>query len=71
MKHVIWACIVCACVAVAGCGQKGPLYLPDKNGSVVTRPAGSGSNTSQPSTPADSQGSKPKQQQDKSDDNSR
>jgi predicted small lipoprotein YifL len=24
-----------------GCGQKGPLYLPPKNGTVVTRPAGS------------------------------
>jgi predicted small lipoprotein YifL len=24
----------------AGCGQKGPLYLPDKGGDVVTRPAG-------------------------------
>jgi predicted small lipoprotein YifL len=23
-----------------GCGQKGPLYLPPKNGTVVTRPAG-------------------------------
>ena len=25
---------------VAGCGQKGPLYLPDKGGAVVTRPGG-------------------------------
>jgi predicted small lipoprotein YifL len=23
------------------CGQKGPLYLPPRNGTVVTRPAGS------------------------------
>jgi predicted small lipoprotein YifL len=23
----------------AACGQKGPLYLPPKNGTVVTRPA--------------------------------
>jgi predicted small lipoprotein YifL len=23
----------------AGCGQKGPLYLPDRNGTVITRPA--------------------------------
>jgi predicted small lipoprotein YifL len=30
-----------ATVAVlAGCGQKGPLYLPDKGGEVVTRPGG-------------------------------
>jgi predicted small lipoprotein YifL len=26
--------------AVVGCGQKGALYLPPKNGTVVTRPAG-------------------------------
>jgi predicted small lipoprotein YifL len=25
-------------LAVAGCGQKGPLYLPDKGGTVVTTP---------------------------------
>lgn len=30
----------------AGCGQKGALYLPPKNGTVVTRPAGA------PPTPA-------------------
>jgi predicted small lipoprotein YifL len=28
-------------VVATGCGQKGPLFLPDKNASVVTRPAGS------------------------------
>jgi predicted small lipoprotein YifL len=26
-------------VMTAACGQKGPLYLPPKNGTVVTRPA--------------------------------
>ena len=26
----------------AACGQKGALYLPPKNGTVVTRPAGAG-----------------------------
>jgi predicted small lipoprotein YifL len=26
----------------AACGQKGPLYLPPRNGTVVTRPAGPG-----------------------------
>jgi predicted small lipoprotein YifL len=25
---------------LAACGQKGPLYLPDKGGEVVTRPGG-------------------------------
>jgi predicted small lipoprotein YifL len=28
--------IACAAVLLAGCGQKGPLYLPDKNGTVVS-----------------------------------
>ncbi len=27
-------------VTLAACGQKGPLYLPDEGGEVVTRPAG-------------------------------
>lgn len=26
-------------VSLAACGQKGPLYLPDKGGEVITRPA--------------------------------
>ena len=34
----------------AACGQKGPLYLPPRNGTVVTRPAGSQSTT--PPSPA-------------------
>jgi predicted small lipoprotein YifL len=37
--------------ALLGCGQKGPLYLPDRTGAVITRP-GPDSNTppSQPQT---------------------
>jgi len=31
------ACILAA--TLAGCGQKGPLYLPDEARDVVTRPA--------------------------------
>jgi predicted small lipoprotein YifL len=27
-----------AALLLAGCGQKGPLYLPDQTGEVVTRP---------------------------------
>lgn len=26
------------CATLAGCGQKGPLYLPERTGEVVTRP---------------------------------
>jgi predicted small lipoprotein YifL len=67
-----WLLIVCGSVAVAGCGQKGALYLPDKNASVVTRPAAS--NTPAPAAqpaPAPAPGT-PQQPQDKdkSDDDS-
>jgi predicted small lipoprotein YifL len=51
MKTATWIVIVGGSVVVAGCGQKGPLYLPDKNASVVTRPAGS-TNTAPATTPA-------------------
>jgi len=43
---------------------EGPLYLPDKNASVVTRPAGS---APQPSSSPTSQAPSPKQPQDKND----
>jgi predicted small lipoprotein YifL len=33
VKHVAWAAMTL--VLLSGCGQKGPLYLPDKKGSVV------------------------------------
>lgn len=41
MKNLNWIVLVCTSVVATGCGQKGPLFLPDKNASVVTRPAGS------------------------------
>ena len=31
--------VVAATLALGGCGQKGPLYLPEKSGAVVTSPA--------------------------------
>ena len=31
-----WLLLALAAVAAGGCGQKGPLYLPDKSGKVVT-----------------------------------
>jgi predicted small lipoprotein YifL len=44
-------------IFTVGCGQKGPLYLPPKNGTVVTRPAGSTGappqTTNQPSSQQD------------------
>lgn len=35
-------------LVAAGCGQKGPLYLPDKNAAVVTSPAQPATQTSTP-----------------------
>ena len=31
--------MACVLVGIAGCGQRGPLYMPDKNARVVTHPA--------------------------------
>lgn len=39
MRALNWVVLVGASLVMAGCGQKGPLFLPDKNASVVTRPA--------------------------------
>lgn len=33
--------VLCAGVFLGGCGQRGPLYMPDRNARVVTRPASS------------------------------
>ena len=35
-----FAALLVGAALLAGCGQKGPLYLPDKGGQVVTRPGG-------------------------------
>jgi predicted small lipoprotein YifL len=45
---------IVAALVIAACGQKGPLYLPDKGGEVVTRPAGAtpGTPQQQPQQPA-------------------
>jgi predicted small lipoprotein YifL len=34
-----------------GCGQKGPLYVPDEGGDVVTRPAPAGQTQQTPRSP--------------------
>jgi predicted small lipoprotein YifL len=46
------ALTACTLLGVAGCGQRGPLYMPDRNARVVTRPA---ANASAPA-PADASG---------------
>ena len=65
MKAVVGTLVVCGSIIVGGCGQKGPLYLPDKNASVVTRPAGA--NNPAPAEPVPAQSQQP-QDKDKSDD---
>ena len=36
LRHIALACLL---LTLTGCGKKGPLYLPDEAGEVVTRPA--------------------------------
>ena len=42
-----------AAAALAGCGQTGPLYLPDAGGEVVTRPAPTPAPTPAPASAPD------------------
>src|ERR1700753_569025 len=42
MRQASWILGVGVAVTLTGCGMKGPLYLPDKNASVVTRPGTAG-----------------------------
>ena len=37
-------------VGLGACGQKGPLFLPDKGGQVVTRPGGGQAQQQSPET---------------------
>jgi len=69
MKTGILVVLVCGGIVVAGCGQKGALYLPDKNAAVVTRPAGAESNNPAPAQPAPAPSQQP-QNKDKNDDDS-
>ena len=39
MKRAGWLLAGGAALLAAGCGQKGALYLPDKNAQVITTPA--------------------------------
>ena len=40
MRWIVAVTLLAGASGLEGCGQKGPLYLPDKGGEVVTRPAG-------------------------------
>jgi predicted small lipoprotein YifL len=39
LRHVAACAAASAALALSACGQKGPLYLPEKGGAVVTSPA--------------------------------
>lgn len=39
MRRAVCLSALAAALLAAGCGQKGPLYLPDRNAPVVTAPA--------------------------------
>ena len=43
--------VLAAMLALAGCGQKGPLYLPEKPGAVVTAPATAPASPPPPAAP--------------------
>jgi predicted small lipoprotein YifL len=44
--------VLAAALTVAGCGLKGPLYLPEKPGPVTTRPGPSAPTNAPATTPA-------------------
>ena len=46
-----WSLLALAALAAGGCGQKGPLYLPDKGGKVVT--SAPAATQAQPAAPAE------------------
>jgi len=54
MKHPPLGALIVLAVAVAltGCGLKGPLYLPEKPGEIVIRPAPAAADPAAPSPPA-------------------
>jgi predicted small lipoprotein YifL len=55
MKRASWLLAGGAALLLAGCGQKGALYLPDKSAQVVTTaaaPPEPAQSTPAPSTPA-------------------
>ena len=48
--------VLAATLALAGCGQKGPLYLPEKPGAVVTAPPPPPAAPGQPPQPSPAPG---------------
>ena len=44
--------LLCTLIALDGCGQRGALYMPDRNARVVTRPATASAPDARSSAPA-------------------
>ena len=72
MRRVPWILAGAVALLLAGCGQKGALYLPDKNAQVVTTaaapPVPAESAPSAPETPATPATPAPPKPADKNDD---
>jgi predicted small lipoprotein YifL len=72
MRRVPWILAGAVALLLAGCGQKGALYLPDKNAQVVTTaaapPVPAESAPSAPATPATPATPAPPKPADKNDD---
>ena len=62
MRRATWILAGAVALLLAGCGQKGALYLPDKNAQVVTTAAAPPA----PATPATSAAPAPTDQNDDS-----
>lgn len=57
LMSVLFGALGPACALLAaGCGQKGPLYLPEHTGTVVTRPASQAPSAAQSSSASSSAG---------------
>ncbi len=54
MRRAVWLAALGAAWLAAGCGQKGPLYLPDKNARAVTTPSAQPQPAPAESAPAES-----------------
>lgn len=50
LRAVALAVLLFVSSALSACGQKGPLFLPEADGTVITREAGDASPTAPPPT---------------------
>lgn len=53
VRHALTLLAACTAVMLTGCGQKGPLTLPDKTAVVVTTPPATSRPAASAATPTD------------------